>query len=330
MPVLSAFTPCGALRCSSAPSHIQVFYRLLPTLWGSEIDFSVGTPYDEPKLYAVARMLALVLGEFEHAGNQAYPARVYDLLPLLELDFGIIPGATATTTFRRGVLAAAELLPRGEIASNVTNALRGILGSSFLSYLPSPGGTIVTGNMPAHAGFADVRVPVRALQLVDAVPNPGTVWVAYQNLDVSIPTPELLGVGDTVIVDAGNTAVQEPMTVLATSTTQQTQTTAGFNYFQAAFTKAHGPGASVVSGNFPYWWGSPRTSYVVVSQAAATNRMLRGAVDALCAKMFRSVETWSQVYPVSTTSTGGTIGPLTVGAPMGTQSVAAVTYVNSL
>lgn len=332
MPVLSAFTPCGALACSSAPSHIETFYKLLPTLWGSEIDFSIGTPYDEPKLYAVARMLGLMLYELEHAGNQAYPARVTDLLPLLELDFGIIPGATDTATMRRAVLAAAELLPRGEVASNVTNALRALLGSAFLSYVPGPDAASVSvGNLPSHAGFADVRVPMRLLQLVDAVPTPGAVvFVAYKNFDTTIATPELLMPGDIAIVDAGNTAVMEAVTVAQVFSTQRVNTTAGFNYFEGSFTNPHAAGAPIVVGNFPYWWSTTRLSYIVASAASATNVVLRAKVDALCAKLLRAVEQWAIVEPASTTPTGGTVGPLTVGAAMGVSPVAAINFTNSL
>lgn len=329
MPVLSAFTPCGQLACSSAKSHVQQFYELLPTLWGSELDFSIGTPYDEPKLYAVARMLALALAELEHAGNQAYPVRSFDLLPLLEMDFGLVPGSSDTVQTRQAALAAAELLPRGEIASNVTNALRAILGAAFFAYVPGPGAGLQINPLTA-ANWQDVRVAPRLLKLLDPVVQVGSWGVGYANFDSTIVTTETLFPGDKLMVGAGNTATMELVTVTATGVGPTTTTIGSGNWFIASFTKPHGVGDPVLAGNFPYWWCTKRTSCVVASTTAAQSQTLRRLVSVLMSKIARAVEMFSIVQPTSTTSTGGTIGPLTVGSPMGVQTVGAVNYLNSM
>lgn len=335
MPILSAFTPCGMLACSGKPSHLEEFYKLLPALWGSEIDFSVGTLYDEPHLYAVSRMLALALYELEHAGNQQYPDRSYDQIPLFELDFQLVPGPYDTALTRRGALAAAWLLPRGETASNVVNSLRALIGSSkFLAYVPHPGGATSSGfAVQSWNGFKDIRIAPRLVQIVDAVtlgPSSQPQWVAYQNFDTSIPTPILLQQGDKITIDGGNTMQQEVVTVAATSSVTQNQTTPGFNYFQATFTLAHAPGAPVTTGSYPFTWSTMRSSYVVVNASVAVDNAQRVRINALVGKLSRAVEQWFIVQPTSTTQTGGTVGPLTVGSPMGAVSVGAIVYANSM
>jgi hypothetical protein len=329
MPVLSAFTPCGALACSSVPSRIEQFYRQLPTLWGSELDFTPGVAtYDEAKLYAVARMLGLALGELEHAGNQAYPLRAYDLLPLLELDLLLTPGPLDTVQARQSAVAAAELLPRGEIASNVTNALRTLLGApNFFAYVRAPGGNYTTVNI---GNFADVRVQPRLVQLVDPTVASGTVWVGYRNWDASVVTPVLLNPGDRVVVDAGNSATGETVTVIAVSGSTQMNTMPGSNYFQAAFAHAHGVGAPALAGNYPLYWGTGRLSLVVVSAATANSGAVRVQANALMARLTRAVEQFAIVQPSSTTLTGGTVGPFAVGLPMGISTVGTINYTNSM
>lgn len=158
MPRFSAFTPMGALKLSSAPSHVEEFYRLLPSLWGSQIDFSEVGSYVEEKLYAVARMCSLMLGELEHAGNQANPLKAFDLLPLLELDFLISPGPTDTVPTRQKNVAAAYLLARGASASNVVALVRAAVGAAFLAYIPNPNGATAVVAGAANNGSGAIRI----------------------------------------------------------------------------------------------------------------------------------------------------------------------------
>lgn len=158
MPQLSAFTPCGALECSGAPSLIEQFYELLPSLWGSQLDFSVVGSYNEEKLYAVACMCALMLGELQHAGNQANPLTAYDLLPLLELDWLIAPGQNDTVPIRQKTVAAAMRLARGARASNIVAIVRAIAGAAFLAYVPNPNGAQAIVTSITNNGSGAIRV----------------------------------------------------------------------------------------------------------------------------------------------------------------------------
>ncbi len=180
MPQPSAFTWPGAFDFSSNKTHIQVFYELLPSLWGSEIDFTEVGSDDELQLYATAVVLGSALYESEKAGNQANPLAVYDLLPLLEQDYGLTPGPTDNIRTRQNALAAAMALPLGAIPSNIVNTVKRLAGAgNFLGYVPSPTAP-APSIYPAAPGagpgqFLDVRVPPRFVQLVDPVVTAGAV-----------------------------------------------------------------------------------------------------------------------------------------------------------
>jgi hypothetical protein len=194
----SCFTPMGHLRMSGAKSRVEQWYELLPRLWGTQLDFSQKGSYNEETLYARARMLALMGAELEHSQNQGNPEAVYELLPLKELDYELVPGAADSVDTRRAALAAAMSVSRGASAPNVVNTLKTLFGATFLAYVPNPAGTPTVQPTNPGAGpgaFKDVRVPPKVVRLVDPVASPSsplnlvTQWVAYQALDPSsLPT----------------------------------------------------------------------------------------------------------------------------------------------
>lgn len=435
MPLLSAFTPCGHLECSSRPAHGEEFYGLIKGLYqkqeGQNFDFTppvytagvVTTPgtYAEAKLYAWAMGAARVLYELEHARNQQYPLRSLDLLPLLELDYGIIPGPYDSIPVRQAAVAAAELLPNGAKASNLVNGLRAILGANFLgvntAQTPFAGWTPTTypatpGTGPGH--FTDVRVPARMVQLVDPVVSTGSpVWCAYQPLSINTITnptgavqvggaAQVLYAGDVVVVQGENTSQAEKVTITQVATqppagsnasaatlpagtttwasstnytrgayvTPTTANANGFYFiaqlpaggtgvgtsgtteptwpsglgqtvvdggitwtavgasfvFQATFTKAHDVGATVTTGNFPYWWSTQRVVWIIMKAAAATDRESRRKVDAFLGKVLPGVTQWAQLSSV----VGSPVGPLTVNGAMGTQTIGSESWTASM
>lgn len=338
MPVPSIFAWCGAIDCSGNPTHIEVFYNLLQTLWGDEIDFSEVGSDEELQCYATAVVMGSALYQAEHAGNQAFAARAYDLIPLLEQDYGLTPGPAATVRSRQAAIAAAMKLPGGATPSNVWNTIKAILGAgNALAYLPSP--TFPTPTIyPAAPGagpgqFRDTRTVPRFVQLVDPVSVTGApLWCAYQNLDTTITVPDLLFQGDQIVVSAGNTSVMEPVTVLATADASDVPSgcTPGYNYFQATFDNAHDVGAPITTGNFPYWWSTQRLAYVVTNASTAVSRPLRAAVDHVLGKIMRTVDAWAIVAGTMTSPTQGTVGPLVVGGAMGTQSIGAIPFTISM
>jgi hypothetical protein len=223
------------MACSSAPSHAEEFYNLLRTLYGPQMLFAKGS-YAEAKLYAWAMGLGRALYELEHAGNQAYPLRAYDLLPLLELDFQLTPGPSDDVPTRQQAVAVAELFPLGAGPANVVAGLRAILGASYVDFVVADhsgaGAGFAPTNFPTVSyplgdygpNFADIRVPARVFRLLDPITPPfGTstpTWSGYANLDATA-TPEVLYPGDVVMVGGENELTLERVAVSATSTIAQ-------------------------------------------------------------------------------------------------------------
>lgn len=400
MPRLSAFTTMGQWRMSSAPSYVENWYRLLPRMWGTQLDFSNVGSYNEEKLYAVARICALMQAEIEHAGNQRNPPKCFDLLPLQELDFLLTPGPKDDYVARQNALSAATLNTKGGIASNIVAQLSRALASNFLAYLPNPAGTptvFPTSPGSGPGAFKDTRIPAKFLQLVDPiVVTGGGQWFAYQALDTSsvpttvwsagatfsvgqqvVPTPlgsngfyftcsaagqtgaseptwpsqvggtvvdggatwtcsaqiaDALVKGDVAVFDAGNTHQMEKVTISAVANTPPANslTTRGYLYARGNFTQEHDIGAPVTTGTFPYWWSTQRLSYAILSAASAVDPASRNKASTLINKLNRGVDQLAIVQPTTITSTGGTIGPLQVGSPMGATPIGSFAFANSL
>ena len=192
MPQFSAFEPFGFLEFSSQPSHAdRIYYSLVNALQGA-YDMTVGTRM-EAFAYAMAMMLARAQYAHDRAGNQSNPLTAYDLIPLLEQCYIVVPGATANVPQRQLNLSVAAMLARGARPENVVAGLRGLLGSKLLAatnvqglgatptvYPASPGATGTAGNWPAPT------TPPEWLQLIDPVVETGTpVWCAYESLDTT-------------------------------------------------------------------------------------------------------------------------------------------------
>ena len=163
---------------------------------------------------------------------------------------------------------------------------------------------------------------------VGSVVVDGTVfWTCVSNVSAA------LQVGDVVVVDPGNTVHMEPVTVLAVSNAANgaVNCTPGPTnlFFQAAFTKSHDVGTPMTTGQVPYWWSTQRLNYIVLTAAGATDQVTRAKVDALMGKIIRAVDQWAIVQPSSTTATGGTVGPLSAGAPMGCVPLGSIPFANS-
>lgn len=215
MPRFSAFTPCGVLRLSAAPSPGKLFYDQLKQLYGGAPDAG-RPPFDltqgthlEASIYAKARSLARLLMLIQRAGDQYSGLTAYELIPLLEGDLYLTPGPNDSyVTRQRRIDAATKLIPPNNFA-NVVSGLTAILGDKLLGIRVAPHGvtrvaTPVAGASQGCGHYADVRVPMKLLKLVDPVVQTGSLsYVAYQNFDTS-QIPVSLSVGDFVVVQAEN------------------------------------------------------------------------------------------------------------------------------
>jgi len=378
---------------SSKPSHAEVIYKQLVKALSKPFDMSRGTRM-ECWAYAVAMALGRIRYALERAGNQNQPLSAYDLIPLLEQGYLVVPSPGAGISQRAATLAAIDALSVGGRYWDIADQLYTLLGSSFLALLRAKDFTTPTV-YPASPGAAqgnwvDPRTVPQFLQLVDPVASTGTQWVAYEWLDTTqtvtavwqanstyaigatvVPstgngyvfqctqagqtgatepvwptalqstvtdtgaiwtcaatTAPLLHVGQKLTIQGENTSQAENVSVLAVSLTPQGTAGAG-PCFQAAFNKAHDAGSTVLTGVFPYWWSTQRQLLVVLPPASAISRDTRRQVDELMRKPTRSVDIWAVVQATTQTNTGGTIGPLQIGSPMGAVTIGSFTFLGA-
>lgn len=308
MPLLSMFTPCGALTLSSRPSRIQAMYEaykndlndrpdenfsLLP---GSNIEASV---------YARAREQARARYALDRAYNNANPLKATETLPQLEQEYELSPGPDDTVQQRRAALAARMLLPGGANYANVTTALSTLLGADFVAYRLTPSAEAV--NFPSSGGASpgNFRVPqtvIKNYTLLSGVSFVGTpVGVNYQPFDATVPTQPILN-GDVLVVDPNINGITESVTV--TSATPFS--------FTATFANPHDPGVMATTQPYPFWESTKRYAMIVVSAAAAANQEARRKIHDLMGRIARGVSTWS-IVPVGA---GGHVAQFTIDDPV--------------
>jgi hypothetical protein len=326
----SAFAPTGAIVFSGKEPAGKTFYRSI-TASLPIYDQTPGT-HAEAKAYAQAMALARASRSLRKAQNQADPRTAGELLPLLEEDFKAFPAARASLTDRRAALSALELLPSGAVATNIIAGLRALLGAAFLAYRPVavdeatvyPADWSASGTTKANPQRSD-RAP-KFVRLVDPVASLGApLWVAYANVDATA-APVALTPGDVVMVQPGNSALSERVTVTAVRVIAVAGT--GARSFQATFTRPHDLGAVVTTQSWPYWWSTKRQDFIVVTHAAAIDPETRRRIDEFMGRVSRAVTRWAIVEP--TTPGALTIGPLTVGSPVGCVPVGQLPFTLSL
>jgi hypothetical protein len=397
MPKPSAFCPAGHLRCSSKKSYGELIYKAMIADVAKAFDTTKGT-FVEATTYADAMMLARAQYALDRAGNQAHGATAYDLLPVLEEQYEIVPLPSDTIPERQAAVALAQIPLRGARLESLVDGLRQRIGANLLAVAPvskltTP--TVIPSSPGSGQGnWIDPRTPPQYLQLIDPVLTTGTpIWVAYQSLDTSdavtnvwqastaypaganvIPTdatetglfylgtagtsgttepvwPAAVGgsvsdggitwtavaftapplsVGQTVTVQGENTMCAERVTVTGFATSPPAGSFASPGLcFQATFTKAHDTGASIVTGPFPYWWSTQRQLLLILAGTSSGDPKTRKVVNAWMARATRGVDQWAIVQPTTETPTGGTVGPLSVGSPMGCVPFGSLTFTNT-
>jgi hypothetical protein len=342
MPRLSAFTPCGQLRMSSDVSESRKYYDSLIAGYNGgsppgapQFNMTVGG-HIEATVYAKARALARAKCAIERAGNQRFGALAHDLLPSLEKDYGVPPGALDTIPTRQKNVGAAQMLPNGALPWNIAAQLRAIFGTDFVGYFPAAqlgANFLVVPSVP-ETSTAINALPVTTvpkwLQLVDPVVQTGRAWtVAYQNLDTTIPAVLALA-GDVVMVGGENSSQAERVTVTKVGTYT---TAAGVvqNTLTATFANSHDVGATVTTMNWPVQWSESRTGLIGVLAASCYDIVKRAKAHSVMARVDRAVSQWAIVLatpvniPAGQYTLVGTAGASTTFAldtvPLGTWSV---------
>lgn len=318
MPRFSAFTPFGQLRFSARPSDAEQLYKSLkaqvsdPKTGMSPYDLTPGT-HQEAKLYAQAMGLAAAKATVDRAGNQGNPLKAKELLPSLEEEFLIVPGASDTLLDRQRAVAAKKKLPRGARRESVVDALRTLLGSDFIAYRPVAWSeaTIYPADPTSSNQINATRVdiPPKFVRLLEPVTDLGApIWVAYANWDRSAGEVTL-ATGELVMVQPENTALAERVTIMGVRGSGPTRE------FRAIFTNPHDIDAAVTTMNFPWQFSTSRFAFVIVKTLTAINPEKRRKVDDIMARVARGVSSWTVVQP---TAPGAlTIGPFSLPVPLG-------------
>lgn len=334
MPLLSAFTPFGMLAFSSSPSEGEKVYRSMRASYqdprdGSQtVDMSPGT-WQEAKLYATAMMIAAANVTLQRAGKNLRGETAYEMLTAHEDKFSIAPGPNDTAAQRQAILAARQKLARGPRREAITEALRAILGDSFLAYRPIT--TSEASVWPSSPGSGPgvwtlPTVPARVIRITDPITASSSGFsgsafaktVGYENWLPNEPDI-LLRVGDALAIQPENLGLAEKVTVTAVSETGASRT------FTATFANGHDQNCSATTGPMPLWTSTKRFVLIVVKSTAALDKESVRRVDELMERASRGPTLWAIVQP--TTPGASTIGPFTLGSsPLGAVTVAQVTF----
>lgn len=320
MPILSRFTPCGFLTLSSDPSHgEQIYDAMIRSQGGAYTGETAGR--QEAKIYAQAMGIAEGLYALEHAGLQQFARTADELFAVLEEEHGLTPNARDTEAERMGALAARMKLPSGASQTNISNALKDLLGSDFVSYRPTPISEMIAYPTSINDQPMNLQLPTvvrKRLKLLTAITiglgAPQQVQYT-ETLKNGTDTSLLAAVGDVIVVEAAG-ATEERVTVSAISTVL------GNHYLTATFNQPHAANAIAVTQPYPMWSSTKRYSLVVLTAAAAADAEKREKVHDLMGRIARGVSTWAIAGASSSTTTG----PFTVGGGMlGITTIGTVT-----
>lgn len=327
MPLLSAFTPCGMLACSSKPSHAEAIYHsLLAGLNGDgarNYDVAEGSRTDA-WAYATAMCLARAQYALEAAAHEADSRRVQYFLAEREAQYKLVPGAQDDFPARQARVTAARHAPGGGSASNVTAALQALLGADFRALRYTKPAEVAT--WPAAIGDQPMSlqlptVPLKVFKTLRPVSLLGSQAVRYtrpSGFAISQGYQSKLIPGDVVVVSADDPSLAERVVVTAVGVEADV-----FDTFTAAFAMAHEPGATLTSGDYPAWVSTQRQFLVVLTPAAARDPERRRRVHELLDRLVRGTSTWAIVEETAP----GHAGPFLIGvSPLGPTTVGDVTF----
>lgn len=172
------------LELSSAPSYAETIYTSLVGSLSKAFDMSAGTRM-ESWAYAYSMQVARAKYALDRAGNQAHPLTAYDLLPILEQAYLVVPVPGASVAERAAVLAAIDGLGAGGALQNLATGLRALLGPSFLAVVPMAALLAQNSDTPTRypsppgtggGNWVDPRTEGEFLQTTDPITLGGLSW----------------------------------------------------------------------------------------------------------------------------------------------------------
>jgi hypothetical protein len=313
VPAFSAFTPFGALRFSSRPSHGEQIYREMVKSLGSGANYS--DDFDglvAARLYMWAMALGRCKYEIERLGHQWDPRRSLEGLPVLERELGIVPERGSTIAQRRAEVVVASRIARGGSRSNVEAVLAELFGADFIAYVTTaPADAVVWPAAPADVGVYDrPGSPRGVFETLDSViVNSNPVAVRCQLVAGEIGT---MRSGRRFVIDSGNYSRTEAVEIQSVSIAGDVATVT------ATFTNPHSRGVTVATGRQPNQATSLRHNLFVMSPAAAADAKKRRRLHKAAHRLVRGISTWSAAddsgpFQVSV----GRLGITTIGAVPG-------------
>lgn len=317
MPLFSVFQDFVAFNFSNRPTRGEDTYRAMIAAESKAFNTTVGE-YEESRIYATAMGIARARYALERGFHQRNPNKAIEMLPELEKDWMVVPGAHAGVLERQQMVAARMQLPRGSRRENVVAQLTAIYGTDFVEYRTIDPLEVFTWPHSPFDGpgiFAreDGSFVPKYLKTVDPV---GvllqTINIRYEALQLGDETD--LAAGDYICIQPENLGLAERLTVQAVG-----EDSFG-RFFTATFTKSHDIGASIITGTVPIWFSTQRIVLIVVKAAAVADVEKRRLVSEVMQKVSRVVTQWAIVQP--TTPGATTIGPFTLNvSPVGAAPV---------
>ncbi len=311
MPAFSAFTPFGALRFSSRPSHGEQIYREMVKSLGSGKNYS--DDFDSlamARVYANAMVFGACKYSIERAGNQFRPSRALELLPALEAEYGVIPDPSATISERRSELAVAMRVARGAKRSNVEAVMTELFGADFVEYftVPVADAETTTGSFTDFGVYVKPGTPRVVFRLRHPIFDLGSPITT--TADLVAGTPRAFEPNTRIIVDPGDYGRCEAVT-LASSTydTDLRRLT-----FTTTFARPHNTGRLIATGRHPNVATSKRHNVFVMTSEAVRDNRTRRRLDAAARRLLRGVSTWSTTDGSGPFKVGvGRLGVTTIG-----------------
>ena len=291
MAQFSCFAPFGLFTFGREPSPAEGIYTALVNAYKSLYDMTPGASYKEALVYATAIALASSRVTIQRMKNQRRPLKAVDKLPVLELDYGVVPGALDTIDQRQAAVHARELLMHGSREEAVTADLTALLGTGFLKYRVTQASELITWptNPGATGAWQRPDAAPRFYQLLDSVDAILGVPTVRTARIVALNSSTAPIVGDVLCVEPEVNAVTEAVAITNIVTTWN---------LTATFTKTHAAGSTLImigtSGLITY-----------TLTAAITSSMLNA--------------------PITVQVTGGAIAPATFTIDNDTSSAETIT-----
>ncbi len=331
MPRLSIFTPVGLLRMTAADAEARVIFNAKVSALGANRLRPAYATVDpntrlEAKLYAESIMEAAVRMLLRRGGDADDPKRIHpELVPLREMEWGLVPEAGDTMALRKGHLQAAYQLPGGGDRYSIENALKALLGSGFIYYRTMKPSERVSypsaiSDSPINLQAPTVkRVLIRLGSLGVSLPGPSAQKVYYVPFDPLSPPPgqQLLQKNDVLVLEPEISARTETVTVLDSGTD------GGGSWFSAVVENAHEPAAVGTTAPFPFWVTNQRFALIIVTAAVAADTKAIRRIHLIMQRLARGVSGWA----IAAATGPGQAGPFQISiSPLGTTTLGTVTF----